>query len=254
MYASTLRFAAQAIARYRAFFSGVAITTLLITAAHASDLVTNGDFSLNGGAGQLNSGQTSITGWSTTGYNFLLLSSNPQELISPADFQLPNDVTSNGFNFIAADGYFDAGPITQTVTGLNVGDTYDLTFDWAATQQVRFTGASTDDWQVTLGSSTQTTSGYNLSGNGDQDFSGWQSESMNFTATSTSEVLSFLAKGSADVPPFLLVENVSLTDTSSPSPSPVPEMQTWSLLATGLLAGAGLFKSRRWLQRKQQVS
>jgi hypothetical protein len=57
-------------------------------------------------------------------------------------------------------------------------------------------------------------------------------------------LLSFLAYGSPQVPPFALLDGVSLTAT--------PEPETLPLLLTGLVAGAGLLKSRKWLRRPQR--
>ena len=51
------------------------------------------------------------------------------------------------------------------------------------------------------------------SGSAPGSFSGWMTESFKFTANSTSELLSFLAVGtpSGNVPPFALLDGVSLT-------------------------------------------
>ena len=63
-------------------------------------------------------------------------------------------------------------------------------------------------------------------------------ESFKFTANSTSELLSFLAVGtpSGNVPPFALLDGVSLTA--------VPEPSTWAMMFVGF-AGLGYAAFRR---------
>jgi hypothetical protein len=56
-----------------------------------------------------------------------------------------------GGNFVAADGSYIARPITQTLSGLQVGQLYKLTFYWAAAQQAGFDGVTNEGWQVCLG-------------------------------------------------------------------------------------------------------
>jgi hypothetical protein len=266
-----------------------AVTLLLAgTTARANtiNLVQNGNFSVNDGAYQLdyNHGGAgpveSVAHWSNPGaqnkgYNFLFLAGS-QNIASYGTTSTSSrgvagslslyTVTGSpsGGNFIGLDADYETGPVQQTITGLKVGQTYDLTFDWAAAQQTGFFAPPlpqiiTEQLIASLGGAysnghftggqTQSTPVYILPGeikNGPtiQNFSGWMPDSMVFTATSNSEVLSFLASGSPQVPPFTLLANVSLTAT--------PEPGTLPLLLTGLLVGAGLFKYRGSLRRSQQ--
>jgi hypothetical protein len=68
-------------------------------------------------------------------------------------FVVNNGLTNSptGGNFIAADGSYLARPITQTLTGLEVGHLYKLEFYWAGAQQYSFGGPTTEGWQVCLG-------------------------------------------------------------------------------------------------------
>ena len=209
----------------------------------------------------------SIPGWSTSGYNFVYTpgtadrgtkaggqTSGVQE--SPGQFPI-NDTTkaNNGYgsqflwgkynagtvptgtdpftnlpfsgNFVAADGAYEVGAVTTAVGALKTGIAYTLTFYWAAAQQESYTGATTEQWQVTLGSQTQSTTQYSLPS---QATSGWMKQTFIFipTAASSSAVLSFLAVGTpGGEPPFVLLGGVSL----------VPEPSSGTLLA---LIGVGL--------------
>jgi hypothetical protein len=138
---------------------------------------------------------------------------------------------------VAADGDpVFAGGIQQTVSGLTVGDTYTLTFDWAGAQQTGFAGNTTEKWQVTFGLQTQSTATNSLNSN---SFNGWNSAgagNMTFTATSSSQLLTFLAVGSpSGEPPWLLLNNLDLEDATNITPT-VPEPGTFALLGLGVLA------------------
>lgn len=132
-----------------------------------------------------------------------------------------------------------ANALSQSIGGLSLGQTYILSFDYAAAQfrnaaGSNWFGASDSGWQVSLGTQSQTTPTLNIASQG---FSGWQSETMTFTATAVSETLSFLAVGGpSGVSPVALRDGVSLD--AAPEPSAV------SLLATAL-AGIGLLCARR---------
>jgi hypothetical protein len=69
-------------------------------------------------------------------------------------------------------------------------------------------------------------------------FSGWLPVNLTFTANSTSELLSFLAVGtpSGNLPPFALLDGVSLTA--------VPEPSTWAMMLLGF-GGLGYAAYRR---------
>jgi hypothetical protein len=154
-------------------FSAVALSTLAIS-AHAS-LLFNGSFEeTTNGAGQLGYNTdaaywTNLTdGSGNDGYNFIFSSGSADSTGVTGQYgnvQLwgPGNGSVNGLpasspdggNYLAADGAFHAGAITQTITGLVVGDEYTVGFWWAAAQQYTFNGATTEQWQVTLGSHEQ---------------------------------------------------------------------------------------------------
>ncbi len=247
MFAISPRFAGQTAAPFT--LGLVCAVTLLLagTTAHANtiNLVQNGDFSSNAGLGQLGY-NTSATDWSNpyNQYNFLFSSSAPAGTVNGqyGGLSIINPTAPPvGANFVGLDADFQTGPLQQTINGLTAGDSYNVTFDWARSQQTGFSGNTLQGLQVSLGSQTDTTGLITLPS---QTFSGWSQESMNFTATSNSEVLSILAYGSPQVPPFTLVTDVSLTAT--------PEPATLPLLLTGLLVGAGLLKYRGLPRRSQQ--
>ena len=189
-----------------------------------------------------------VTGWTTSGYNFVFKSGTADTTGASGEYGNlklwgPGDGAANGLpaasptggNFIGADGAFNTLAINQTVTGLIAGEAATVSFYWAAAQQSGFTGATTEQWQVSLGTETQKTA---IVSNVDHGFSGWVKQSFTFTPTSSSAVLSFLAIGTpSGVPPFALLDGVSLTQDA------VPEPATWALLVTGF--GMVGFAARR---------
>jgi hypothetical protein len=78
-------------------------------------------------------------------------------------------------------------------------------------------------------------------------FSGWTLETFGFTAAATSEVLSFLAVGSPanSLPPFALVDGVSLTS--------VPEPSTWAMMLAGF-GGLGFAAFRRRRRTRMAIT
>ncbi|MQA18541.1 PEP-CTERM sorting domain-containing protein [Rugamonas rivuli] len=213
-------------------------------ASASTELIVNGGFE-TGDYGQIDWNGHQLSGWSSGGYNFLFNGSNVDNggvSGSYGNLELwgPNNGASNGLqaspvggNFVAADGAFEIAPLQQTVHGLVAGQQYNLTFYWAGAQQSGFDGATTEQWQVSLGNQTQSTA---IKNNVNHGFTGWQKETFTFTASGATEVLSFLAVGTpAGVPPFSLLDGVSMVA--------VPEPQTWGMLGLGL--GLVGFAARR---------
>jgi hypothetical protein len=238
---------------------GHTITLLLAFAAsaQATNLVTNGSFTDSTGGGQLGF-NTTATDWATSGYNFLFTSGSADSTGvngSAGNLKLygPGDGSANGLpasspdggNYVGADGAYEVGAITQTISGLTALHTYAVSFYWAAAQQSGFGctspanpgGCTTDQWQVSLGGQTLSTPVANT-GLSQGGFSGWMYQTLIFTATSATETLSFLAVGTpSGQPPFALLDGVSLTAT--------PEPGTFMLMAGTLLLGVGRLAHRK---------
>ena len=234
----------------------MALASFLAAFVHSAlaqtNLVQNGSFAITGGNTSFQFGTyngyaptETLAGWSSAGYNFAFLPTSTVATGTYGNLSLYSTTTtpSNSFNnasptggnFIGADGAYGTAPITQTINGLATGATYAVSFAWAAAQQTGFTGATTEQWKVTLGSSTQNT---NVVGIASTGFSGWMNQTFNFVATSSSEVLSFLANGTpTGVPPFALLSNVSLTK--------VPEPASATLMITAVVGLIGIARRRR---------
>jgi hypothetical protein len=236
----------------------ITIGAMLLAGASGSALAnsfTNGDFSSNGGSGQINY-NTSATGWYVPGdanssYTFIYGTGTADTCCTNGvygDNELwgtnnggPNPIApppSGAAYFIAQDGDFQGSPINQAITGLQVGKTYTVGFDYAYSQQLGFDGDTMQNWGVSLGASpTQYTPTLTNPSHG---FTGWYSAGFNFVANSTAETLSFAAYGNLPVPPFALLADVTFT------PDAVPEPATWALMLAGF-AGVGYagFRSNR---------
>jgi hypothetical protein len=236
------------------------IDSALTQKAGAANLVQNGSFeTVTGGVGgQLDYNGFAATDWATTGYNFLMQSGSADTTGEPGidgfvAFWGPNDGAANGLpatspdggNFVALDSYLAPGggiavaALTQTINGLTPGQTYALSFYWAGAQEYNYGGATTDQLLVSLGTQTDDTAIVSLASHG---FSGWAQTTLDYTASSTSEVLSFLATGTPPVsdPPFVFLDGVSLTTTSS-----VPDTASTAMLF-GCAATVLGFAARRY--------
>ena len=226
-----------------------AATALSALSAQAANLVVNGGFeATTNGKGQLGF-NTNATGWTNVnGYTFLYAPGSVDSSGAIGEFgnvsmwgtnngganAFPNSPT--GGNFIAFDSAFKVTPLQQTIVGLVVGQKYDLGFDWGAAQQFGFTGATTDQWQVSLGNETHSTA---VVSNVSHGFSGWVHQTFTFTAASASEVLSFLAVGTPNgVPPFALLDGVTLA-------AAVPEPSSWALMLGGFAVVGFIARRRR---------
>ncbi len=247
----------------REILAALAVTTAAC-AAHATNLVRNGGFEITtNGPGEIVTGGvtgariTSATDWyaatvpSNHGYPFLFVASDQTETTGFPDAKDaateylwgPKWGANNGFtgaspdggNFLIADGAYNPATIYQNLSGLKVGDTYTLTFDWAAGQWHPNSGDTTERFQVGINGQTFTTSKVHLTSHG---FSGWRPASFTFkyNGKTGSDILSFLAVGTPNGdPPMLLLDGVSIN---------VPEPSTWALMILGV-GGLGLASRRR---------
>jgi len=153
------------------------------------------------------------------------------------------------------------GIISQTISGLTVGTSYNVSFQQAATsyQFLNYPNnpsnpTNTLDWQVGLGGSiTPTSQGYALLGasvlnsavmtvnNGTPNI-GWEKQSLTFKATSQNELLSFLAIGTGN-PPVAFLDGISIAKVTSPVPEPVNVL----MMGAGLLVIILIQKRRKIL-------
>ena len=197
-------------------FGAATILAAVSMPALAANLVANGGFEDNFGAGQFNQalpgsagGQsanhpgTTAEGWTVTGtdasfpdgYAFVFKNNNsfttsnghvgpPSGSANPSGSNtLPlwgnsRDASPDGNYFYGVDSTYHPSALTQEIGGLVVGHTYTLTFDYAAAQQFDYTGNTIDMWDVTLGGQTIATTHIDLPSHG---FSGWETELVTFT-------------------------------------------------------------------------
>jgi hypothetical protein len=210
---------------FRLRLSTVCLAAILwgaATPAQADSLILNGSFETTT---LTNSGfftTNDVADWSTSSYTFLVFPGTAQTgigngvtLYAGTSPDIMPATSPDGGNFVAADGAYEQGDISQTVNGLTPGQEYDLTFYQAGAQQQGYNGPTTDRFEITLGSETEYSA---LMSNPSHDFQPWEEQSLTFTATAATEVLSFLAVGTPNgVPPFTLLDGVSLTATPEPA-------------------------------------
>jgi hypothetical protein len=213
----------------------------------ATSLSSPGGYICKNGSGVGSTCTSNLTDWSSSCGRYGCTGSNtPSSLLFAGATNVDFSAWNGGYglasslvnppmggNVVAIDGDVNyATSIFQTITGLKVGDSYVLTFQQAAAQQLYLSGATTEQWQVTLGTKTDTST---LMHNASQSVVGWNSQSMFFIATSTSEVLTFMALGTpTNEPPVVLLADVALTE--------IPEPTDAAMLAAGVL---GLIMMRR---------
>jgi hypothetical protein len=183
------------------------------TPAHAVNLIVNGDFSIpNYGGGW---GESPVPGWTNLTDTGVEVGYSPIYGLSCISTGCQNlEVNANTF-----------GTVVQNVTGLTVGDSYNLTWYYGGRpgggpQQldVSFGGA-----QVAIDSGS---------------YGSWTRNSVEITAISSSEVLQFASVNVGGLPSYgNEVTNVALS---------VPEPAIWAMMLAGF-GGLGLasFARRR---------
>lgn len=188
-----------------------------------------------------------------------------------------------GGNFLAADGSYLNRPVEQTITGLVVGQTYYLSFYWAAAQQRGLLGSTKEAWVICIGTceyrapntgvfegltffdadpgntdiadprpnnrgsydplDTSLIFKTDVVTNPERGFTPWKFESFEFTATASTTTLSLLAYGTPIGQPPFSLIDGISIDT--PVPAPVPEPSTWAMMLIGFGIVGGVMRTRR---------
>ena len=182
--------------------------------------IVNGSFedaSVNPGSFvTLNNGNTSITGWKVRGASIDYIGSYWQA----QDGVRSIDLNGNG-----------QGAITQALTGLTIGQAYQVVF-WLAGNPDG--GPATKIAVASDGGAFTGVYSFDTTGNTRQNM-GWERQTFRFVADSTTADLSF----SSAQPGFYgaALDNVSI--------SAVPEPATWALMILGFGAVGGAMRRRR---------
>lgn len=217
---------------------------LFICGMARANLVFNGDFSLYTGTAPKDFTSNCLpTDWTVGGYVFLdapgTATTGPGIPVW-GPFPAPPPPYSSG-NFIESDGSSGlAQPVAQTISGLTIGQSYTVSFYQAAGQQYLDSGATTEQWQVSLGSDTQFSAVMNTPSEG---VFPWEPQTLTYTASSTSEVLSFLAIGGGGVPPIVFLDGIDM-ETNVPEPSAgLLLMGVGAVIALGRIGRRAMAKS-----------
>ncbi len=248
-----------------------AIAACTVSPARA-DLIQNGDFSqttatttYNGATVGTETTNSNLTGWQFTGcgssncgFSFLATGNfgtngwydaqDGHESFASASL---GPIPGSGNAFLS-DAKYATQAIYQAVSGLKTGDTYTLAFSQASFQQAGYSGGFSSSWSVGLGNGAFTTANYASQQSSTMTVpsggaASWTQQTMTFVANAASETLVFFATASNGAnPPFLLLDGVSLNDTSvAPTGSAVPEPATLALTAIGLLGTMVVARRRR---------
>jgi hypothetical protein len=190
----------------------VGLTAALSAPAFAAtNLVVNGDFTAPsvGGYGQF----ASIPGWTSGNGDSIEIGANGTYGLSTVGSGFNLEVNSNTF-----------GDVSQTVTGLVVGNSYTLSYLYGGRP-----GGGAQALDVSFGGVLLT--------NDTGSIGSWTSNSFTVVATSTSEVLEFKSLVTTGSPSYG-------NEISTVSVTAVPELSTWGMMLAGF-AGLGFVGYRR---------
>ena len=262
--------AAFAAAAFLAGAPGAQAVTNLVTNGNFQSFTASSpagaNSQLNNGSSSGNAHGADLAGWASAGYAFdftqgsvaytsgascyescgnltLWGPTNNGVSSSTSGTSSPGNTTftavPGGSNFLAVDPVYQTpDTLSQTVTGLQSGGEYTLTFYYAGAEQYGFSGATTEGFNVALGGSTRSTATISNAAHG---YTPWVQATFTFFATSASQVLSFTATGgpAGGDPPIALLADVSLTYA--------PEPATWAVMMAGL--GGLMLAGRFWRRR-----
>ncbi|MBI1323800.1 PEP-CTERM sorting domain-containing protein [bacterium] len=234
--------------------------------ADPADLVSNGSFELNGGLGQINGTISYATDWTRTILNnpesegFAFIMDNTADSVGAPSIYTPGSGqnvkiwgpgsgSNNGFTgspdggyFMVLDGDYGRSSISQTITGLTLGQQYELSVQWAIGQLTDVNGDFWAQLDISFGSESISTGQVNVPNAG---FRNWETLTNTFTATSSSQTLSFVPSGMPGLPPVIMLDGISLNAV------PVPEPSTYILggMATMILGYLSWKKQNRKSRR-----
>jgi hypothetical protein len=142
----------------------------------------------------------------------------------PNSFSGPPD-SLPGNKFLGADGDYGASILSQVITGFDASKNYVLSFEYAGAQETGEEGDTKQEWRVNLGGLNFTTPQWI---NPTKGFTPWQTyTSAPFSGSGLEgQTLSFESWGravvSGSLPPFLLLDNVTILEHTPPPPPSVP--------------------------------
>ncbi len=210
--------------QYTATMKYTLLTLAALSGTAFAQSITNG--SMNAPAGI----DTSITN-SIPPIDWMVESPSPDTIDTSADSGLSFASSSNGGTFAGSaaspgNSYFEG--ISQDISGLTIGQSYDITFEQSITRLSK-TQPAPGYWAVTFGSQTLNSNTMAVPAQG--TIFAWQDQTLTFTASATTQKLIFMADSPSNTPgdmTYVALDGVSIT--------PVPEPSSTALLGLGSLA------------------